>query len=237
MFRVIIAALLILPSPAAFAQSAEAGEKIFNKCKACHMVGDDAKNRVGPVLTGVVGRPAGTYEGYRYGTSVVDAGEAGLIWDDDTLFAYLAGPQDFLRSYLDDPKARAKMRFRLKDEQDRRDVIAYLASFSSDDDATAAQAVPDAVPIETEATALCVRNLNSHSHFFAVEASGADRRTATLAPGERLCITAPASETGMVQVFESADAFEGCSRLVPVGQTEDMLKYVDFDRCFWGSNT
>src|SRR6056297_3844759 len=160
MFRVIIAALLILPSPAAFAQNAEAGEKIFNKCKACHMVGDDAKNRVGPVLTGVVGRPAGTYEGYRYGTSVVDAGEAGLIWDDDTLFAYLAGPQDFLRSYLDDPKARAKVRFRLKDEQDRRDVIAYLASFSPPKDAAINPGRPKATPLKTAAHKLCVRNLN-----------------------------------------------------------------------------
>jgi cytochrome c2 len=237
MFRILIASLFILPSPAALAQDAGAGEKIFNQCKACHMVGDDAKNRVGPVLSGVVGRPAGTYEGYRYGASMKDAGEAGLVWDSDTLFAYLAGPQDFLRSYLDDPKARAKMRFRLADEQDRRDVIAYLASFSPDEDTAAVQDVPAAAPIETDATALCVRNLNDHPHFFAVETSGADRRTATLAPGERLCITAAGSETGMVQVFERADAFEGCSRLVPVGQTEDMLKYVDFDRCFWGSNT
>jgi hypothetical protein len=96
---------------------------------------------------------------------------------------------------------------------------------------------PDATPLDTAAHELCVRNLDGHTHFFAVETTAADRRTATLAPGDRLCITAKDNKTGMVQVFESADAFEGCSRLVPVGRTEDMLKYVDFDRCFWGSNT
>lgn len=91
--------------------------------------------------------------------------------------------------------------------------------------------------IETATNALCVRNLDQSAHFFAVETSSADRRTGTLPPGERLCITASEGETGLVQVFESADSLEGCSRLVLVGQTEDMLKYVDFDRCFWGSNT
>ena len=237
MFRLIITACLILPGPAAFAQDAQAGEKIFNQCKACHMVGADAENRVGPVLTGLLGRPAGTYEGYRYGTSMQAASKAGLIWDAGSLFAYLTGPQDFLRSYLDDPKAQANMRFRLKDEQDRRDVIAYLASFSPPKDAATNPGRPKATPLKTAAHKLCVRNLNEHTHFFAVETSSADRRAATLAPGERLCITAAKGKTGMVQVFESADAFEGCSRLAPVGQTEDLLKYVDFDRCFWGSNT
>jgi hypothetical protein len=96
---------------------------------------------------------------------------------------------------------------------------------------------PDAPPLTTAAHELCVRNLDGHAHFFAVETTAADRQTATLAPGERLCITAAESRTGMVQVFESADGFEGCSRLVPVGHTEDMLQYVDFDRCFWSSNT
>jgi len=91
--------------------------------------------------------------------------------------------------------------------------------------------------VKTSANALCVRNRNSHTHFFAVEAEGAERRTGMLAPGETLCTEAEPGATGMVSVFEEADGFEGCSRLVPVGETEDMLKYVDFDRCFWGSNT
>ena len=237
MFRILAATTFILAAPAATAQDAAEGEKVFRKCKACHMVGEDAKNRVGPVLTDVVGRPAGSYDDYRYGSSMEEAGEAGLVWDEESIFEYLADPRAFLRSYLDDPKARAKMTFRLSDAQERRDVIAYLQSLSPEDSAAVAPEAPHAAEVETAATSLCVRNLNTHAHFFAVEARGADRRTATLDPGERLCVDGDTGKTGMVSVFESAEGFEGCSHLVPVGETEDMLKYVDFDRCFWSSNT
>jgi len=116
-------------------------------------------------------------------------------------------------------------------------VLPGPAALAQDASAATGPDRPAATPLDTAAHALCVRNLDGHAHFFAVETTAADRQTATLAPGERLCITAADNKTGMVQVFESADAFEGCSRLVPVGHTEDMLKYVDFDRCFWGSNT
>ncbi len=220
----------------AAAQDAVAGQTVFKKCQSCHMVGDDAKNRVGPVLTGVVGRQAGTFEGYKYGKSMVQAGEAGLIWDPEKLFDYLADPRTFLRTYLDDKKAKAKMSFRLKDEQSRRDVIAYLATFSSE--ATEKQSsLKSEGLLETAKNTLCVRNQNSHKHFFAVEAANAERLTGFLEPGEVLCTKAEPGLTGVVSVFEKADALEGCSRLVPVGTTEDMLKYVDFDRCFWSSNT
>ncbi|RBI77209.1 hypothetical protein DQW77_01905 [Roseovarius sp. TE539] len=222
------------------AGDATAGERTFKRCSACHQVGEGASNRVGPVLSGVIGRQAGSYEGYRYGDDMIAAGEAGLVWSEDALFEYLAGPRDFLRAYLDDPGAKAKMRFRLKDAQDRRDVIAYLATFSDapaaaeEEQASAGVAAPEA---QTAETRLCVRNRNTHEHFFAVEADGAERRTGFLAPGEKLCIEGAPGATGTVSVYEEADGFEGCSRLVPVGKTEDMLKYVDFDRCFWSSNT
>ena len=125
-----LAAVLCVAAFGANAQDVENGEKVFRKCKACHQVGEGAKNRVGPVLNNVVGRTAGTAEGYKYGKDMIAAGEAGLVWDGDTIFEYLADPTAYLRQVLDDPKARAKMQFKLADEADRRDVIAYVATFS-----------------------------------------------------------------------------------------------------------
>jgi cytochrome c len=113
---------------------AAAGEKVFNRCKACHMVGPDAKNRVGPILTGVVGRKAGTVEGFAYSEINKAAGTAGLTWTPEAIAAYLPDPQAFLESYLKEqgqtPSGRTKMAFRLAAEKDRKDVIAYLQTFS-----------------------------------------------------------------------------------------------------------
>ena len=64
---------------AASAQDAALGEKVFLKCKACHQIGEGAKNAVGPVLNGVVGRKAGTYADYSYS----DANKnSGVTWDE-----------------------------------------------------------------------------------------------------------------------------------------------------------
>ncbi len=221
------------------AQDAEKGEQVFRKCAACHQVGEDAKNRMGPILTGVVGRPAGSAEGFRYGKSMQAAAEAGLVWDEEAIFDYIADPTGFLRDYLDDSRARAKMTFKLRAEEDRRDVIAYLAGFSPDaETAHDADAPEPQDAIETAADRVCVRNASAERHFFAVEAEGAGRQHGYLDPGARICADGvPPGQTGMVSVFESPDALEGCSRLVPAGQTEDMIRYVDFDRCFWSSNT
>ena len=92
--------------------------------------------------------------------------------------------------------------------------------------------------VETPLDAVCVRNASAHRHVFVAEAPEGDRQVAELAPGERLCAKAATSKKrGVVSVFESFESFEGCSRLVPVGRTEEMLEYVDFDRCFWSSNS
>jgi len=112
----VAAAALIASMGAAAAQDAAAGEKVFAKCKVCHQIGEGAKNMVGPVLNGVVGRHAGTYEGYHYS----DANKnSGITWDEAAL-----------KEYLRDPKAKVpgtKMVFPgLKNEKDRQDVIAYL---------------------------------------------------------------------------------------------------------------
>ena len=115
-------AALMASMGAAAAQDAAAGEKVFAKCKICHQVGENAKNAVGPVLNGVVGRRAGTYEGYHYS----DANKnSGLTWDEATL-----------KEYLRDPKAKVpgtKMVFPgLKSDDDIANVIAYLKQFGPD---------------------------------------------------------------------------------------------------------
>lgn len=116
----------------------EKGEKVFNKCKACHMVGENAKNRVGPVLNGLIGRPAGSVEGYRYSKLNSDAGENGLVWTEERLLAYLPDPTKFLIAFLEDAgkpelaKGRSKMAYKLRKPQEAEDVIAYLKQFSQD---------------------------------------------------------------------------------------------------------
>ena len=64
-FLMAAGAALLLAAGQASAQDAAAGEKLFAKCKACHAVGEGAKNRVGPQLNGVVGRKAGTVDGFK----------------------------------------------------------------------------------------------------------------------------------------------------------------------------
>ncbi len=116
------AAALMASLGAACAQDAAAGEQVFKKCKVCHQVGEGAKNMVGPVLNGVVGRKAGTYPGYSYSDANKDSG---LTWDDATL-----------KIYLKNPKAEVpgtKMTFPgLTSDAEIDNVIAYLKQFGPD---------------------------------------------------------------------------------------------------------
>lgn len=115
-------ALLIasgIPSAAHAAGDPKAGEKIFNKCKACHTV-EPGKHRVGPSLAGVVGRKAGSVEGFKYSEAMKNAD---IVWTPENLHKYLANPKEFI------PKN--KMVFvGLPKEDDRENVIAYLQQFS-----------------------------------------------------------------------------------------------------------
>jgi len=107
---------------AAAAQDAAAGEKVFAKCKICHQVGEGAKNGVGPVLNGVVGRKAGSEEGYNYSTANKSSG---LTWDDATLKQYLKNPRAMVPG--------TKMIFPgISNEKEIDDVIAYLKQFGPD---------------------------------------------------------------------------------------------------------
>jgi cytochrome c len=118
-----IAGLIVFASTTvSMAQDAAAGEKVFGVCKACHQIGETAKNAVGPVLNGIVGRKAGTFAGYNYS----DANKnSGLTWDEPTF-----------REYIKDPKAKipgTKMSYAgLKDEQKISDLFAYLKQYGPD---------------------------------------------------------------------------------------------------------
>jgi cytochrome c len=147
---VLTAALLSLLAAPAFAEGdAAKGEKAFNKCKSCHAIVTDTGEKIvkggktGPNLWGVIGRTAGTYEGFRYGADLVAAGEGGLVWDFDSFVAYTQDPRGFLRDHLGDSKAKSKMSFKLK--KGAEDIYAYLAQFSP----VAEETAEDAAATET----------------------------------------------------------------------------------------
>ncbi|MDA7965184.1 cytochrome C [Ruegeria sp.] len=137
MKHVLATALIgLLAVPALAEGDAEAGKKTFNKCKACHLIADPAGEvivkggKTGPNLYGVAGRTAGTVEGFKYGDSIVLAGENGLVWDEATFVEYSQDPKGFLKSYLDDTAAKSKMTFKLK--KGGEDVYAYIQSVSGE---------------------------------------------------------------------------------------------------------
>ncbi|MFD2208102.1 c-type cytochrome [Kiloniella antarctica] len=104
---------LPLASGAALAGDPVAGKKVFNKCKACHTIG---KNKIGPDLSGIIGRPSASIAGYKY-SKAMQAAE--VIWTEDNLTQFLAKPKKFV------PKT--KMSFGgLKKETQIEDLLAYL---------------------------------------------------------------------------------------------------------------
>jgi len=111
-----------VPSLAVADVDLKKGKKVFRKCKACHAVGEKAKNKVGPQLNGVVGREAGTVEGYKYSKAMK---ASGLTWDNATLDKYLTKPKDLVKG--------TKMIFSgLKKEKQRVNLIGYLKTFGAD---------------------------------------------------------------------------------------------------------
>ncbi|EKS41631.1 c-type cytochrome [Afipia broomeae] len=131
-FILVVGAGLLSVVPAT-AQDAAAGEKVFAQCRACHQIGESAKNAVGPVLNGLFGRKAGSIEGFNYSAANKNSG---LTWDEATF-----------RDYIKDPKAKipgTKMIFPgLKDPKQIDDVVAYLKQFDSK--GKKAEAVPSGI--------------------------------------------------------------------------------------------
>ena len=105
------------------------GEKVFRRCQACHAL-EPGKHKVGPSLHGVIGRTAGAAEGYRYSAINEAAGEAGLVWTEETIVEYLPDPQGYLESHLEAQgeaaQGRTKMSYRLRNEEDARAVVEYI---------------------------------------------------------------------------------------------------------------
>ena len=126
MKKLIPSALIVLASsafvPAALAQDADAGKASFNKCLACHAIGEDAKNKVGPELNGLDGRKSGTAPDYNYS----DANKnSGITWNEANF-----------KEYIKDPKAKVpgtKMAFAgIKKEQEVNDLWAYVSQYDKD---------------------------------------------------------------------------------------------------------
>jgi cytochrome c len=122
-FALAAAAAITLAASPAFAEGdAAKGEAVFKKCQACHNATEE-KNKVGPHLVGIMGRKAGSVEGYKYGKGLTDAAEKIGEWDEAELIEYLANP----KGYVGGP---SKMAFKLTKEDERMDVVAYLKSLA-----------------------------------------------------------------------------------------------------------
>lgn len=126
MLKKLLAVSVLMAAPVAVhAQDAAEGEKVFRKCQACHQVGPDAENKVGPMLTGIVGRAVASVEGFSYSDVLMEMGAEGKVWTEEELSAFLEKPRDYAKG--------TKMAFAgLRKEEERADVIAYLASFSGE---------------------------------------------------------------------------------------------------------
>jgi len=106
---------------AGYTGNAADGRRVFQQCMACHVL-EDGVNRVGPSLYGVIGREAGSVEGFRYSQS---NSSSDVVWTEEVLFEYLENPRQFLPGTI--------MAFAgLRDPQQRADVIAYIKANGGD---------------------------------------------------------------------------------------------------------
>ncbi|MBP5859029.1 c-type cytochrome [Marivibrio halodurans] len=128
MMAVALGAAVVGNGAAALAQD---GEGVFRRCQACHSL-EAGQNKVGPSLNGVVGRHAGTVEGFRYSDLNHQAGELGLVWTKENIVEYLPDPQGFLESYIEanggDPKGRTRMPRMPVQPPQAEAVVDYIGS-------------------------------------------------------------------------------------------------------------
>jgi cytochrome c len=118
----IVIATSATASSVALAQDVAAGKTSFNKCLACHAIGEGAQNKVGPVLNGLDGRKSGTAPNYNYS----DANKnSGITWDEAQF-----------KEYIRDPKAKipgTKMAFAgIKKDTEVNDLWAFVSQFDAD---------------------------------------------------------------------------------------------------------
>ena len=142
---------VFLTLPANAEADIKAGAKIFNKCKSCHMVGEGARNRTGPHLNGLFGRPLGSIEGFKYSKDMKRAAASGLIWDNEHVDMFIENPKSLVFG--------TRMTFRgIKDKQDRANLIAFLRQFSDN---------PSDIP-EAEPT-LAAKDPDVHPSILAIK--------------------------------------------------------------------
>ena len=140
-----LAAVMALLSAPAFAAGhasgdAAAGEEQFNRqCVACHVIVDDAGEtlagrnaRTGPNLYNVTARGMGMYPDFAYGDSLVELGATGEMWTEENFVGYVQDPTGWLREKLDNRRARGKMAYQVRAEEDAINLYAYLATFSAE---------------------------------------------------------------------------------------------------------
>lgn len=142
----IAAAFAVLSAPAfadghaATVGDAAAGEEQFNRqCVACHVVADASGEvlagrnaRTGPNLFGLAGRQIGAEADFRYGDAIVELGETGAVWTEEAFVGYVQDPTGWLRETLDNRRARGKMAYQVRQEDQAYDLYAYLATFSAE---------------------------------------------------------------------------------------------------------
>ena len=118
----IAAVILAASAEISSAQDIAAGETQFKKCAPCHDIGENAKNKIGPVLNGLAGRKSGTISGFRYSEGNKNSG---IVWDEG----------QFL-DYIKDPKAKIPGTFMafagIKNEDDAKNLWAYLGQFDAE---------------------------------------------------------------------------------------------------------
>lgn len=120
---VMAAAALVAVPGIVSAQDADNGKSIFKRCAACHQIGEGAKNGLGPALTCIAGKTAGTHEGFNYSDAVKNSG---IEWTDENLLAWFQADDKLIKGN--------KMIFPagIKDELDRADLLAYIKSECSE---------------------------------------------------------------------------------------------------------
>jgi cytochrome c len=133
-----LGALLLAPVVAS-AQDGDAaeGESAFRQCQTCHVVENDegevlaGRNaKTGPNLYGLPGRAAASVEDFRYGDGIKEAGEKGLVWNEEEFVKYVQDPTAYLREYTGDDSARSKMSYKARSEEDAHNLWAFISSLS-----------------------------------------------------------------------------------------------------------
>jgi cytochrome c len=120
----LVAAAGFFLAPTAQAQDADAGQRVFNQCRACHVIAAGGRNGVGPNLHGVWGRAAGAVEGFRYSAPMRQKATEGLVWTEENLRAYLTDPKTVVPA--------GSMAFAgIRNPQQLNDLMAFLQRAST----------------------------------------------------------------------------------------------------------